>query len=355
MACNSITGDEPVFGVCLNTGRCATVSLSEYFSWNYSDLAFVWHEPFHESLLPPAVHFRRYDELKWSWDSEPPCTPKLERIRPFVKLWKQLLDSGKSVLVFGWTIYPFIPLLISAFPSAVRILHLVRHPVAVAASFTNNGMYDAYVERRATSMNVHLDPRVSRTFYPEYRDTWKKLSPFEKNLFRWAEINSYGDELKTLYPDRPFMRRRVEDISKDVLNDIAIFFGLPERSGDRIPNFNSQRNRRKSLRPIRDAFNLLSNHVHVIQLAESLGYNCSSESVRRIETNYDCPSGLIYSLNWFLYRFRHLRVAAASLKKLISRKVHKTKLSGNPLALGLASGCRQHYEKEINRTLPGIS
>jgi hypothetical protein len=216
-------------------------------------------------------------------------------------------------------------------------------------------MYDTYIERRVPSMNVHLDPRASRTFHPEYRDTWKKLSPFEKNLFRWAEINSYADELKTLYPDRPLMRVRVEDISKDVLHDIARFLGLPERNGDRIPNFNSQRNKRRFLRPIRDAFNLLSNHVYVIGLAESLGYDCSSESVRGIESNYDCPSGFIYSLSGFVWRFRYLRMASASLKRLISGKIHVPKPPENHLALGLASGCRQNYEEEISRTSPGIS
>jgi Fe-S-cluster formation regulator IscX/YfhJ len=335
--------NQAVLGVSLNTGRCSTVSLSEYFGWSFNDEAFVWHEPFHESELPPRIHFRQYENLQWSWESPESCIPELDRIKPFIKLWRQILRGSKNIIVFGYTIYPLIPLIISAFPGAVRILHLVRHPVAVAASMTNNGLYDPIIEKDNPAMRAELDPRLTSTFHPEYAKSWETLTPFEKNLYRWAEINLYAKELHEFFPEVPFMTVRIEDMNQEIVDKMASFFGLHKRAGESMPRFNRQKTNRKILRPIKNASECLPLHPHIIEVAESLGYDCSPEAVRTITRSYQVPYRLHHSLTRFMWRIKWIRIAVRSLKMLTSAKHLTSPSVSDNLRRGIACGCRQNF------------
>jgi hypothetical protein len=67
-------------------------------------------------------------------------------------------------------------------------------------------------------------------FQPEYASRWDELSPYEKCLFWWTEVSTYGLEFPERFPAVPFLRLKSEELlggGSAALRELLTFMGSP--------------------------------------------------------------------------------------------------------------------------------
>ncbi|MDX1519485.1 MAG: sulfotransferase domain-containing protein, partial [Gammaproteobacteria bacterium] len=192
--------------------------------------------------------------------------------------------NDKSYIEVGWPCYSHIPCFIKQFGNKVRVVHLVRHPVTVAASLTT---HDFYLPENRNGFNLYgtLTPETRGTIMQGYRSRWETMSRFEKCLFHWAEINLYGLWLRDQYKHTPFLMLKAENLFENpekVYRDLIAFMGLP------VPETMVVDSKRvdKFSKKTRDEIDpgLLKQHPVVIELMEKFSYHDTSlpeEVIRR--------------------------------------------------------------------------
>jgi tetratricopeptide (TPR) repeat protein len=195
--------------------------------------------------------------------------------------------KNKIYIETGWPCYPAIPLFYKIFKKNLKVVHLIRHPVNVACSIMTHGYYqkrnDDYVKY------AQLDPFMSGIIYTEYRNLWNSMSPYEKCLFWWTEINRYALELQEKLSDIPFLQVRFEDLvgqSTKTLEELITFLCLPLRQNLYATNdtkidyyrFNTN---------IRIKWRQIFKHQHTLLLAEKFDYIFEDITDKQISDRYN--------------------------------------------------------------------
>ena len=134
----------------------------------------------------------------------------------------------------GWPVFAAVPLLLRRFGKRVRIVHLVRHPVYSACSMVTHPDHQAQRDDGYTRHAI-LYPADAGVRFKQYSSRWDGMSPYEKSLFHWAEINAYGLELgASAAAANPWFRVQMEQLvapSSDRFSELLGFLGLPIRDG----------------------------------------------------------------------------------------------------------------------------
>ncbi len=227
-----------------------------------ADSARVEHEPIGYEYYPNR--FFRCAAEKYTNDTNDVIDRHLDSVRT-------TLDA-KSYVETGWPCYSHIPLYIRQFGKQVRIVHLTRHPLQVAASLTT---HDFYSEDNDNGFNVYgtLNPFIDGTVLSGYRDRWNSMSRFEKCLYHWAEINLYGFWLRDNYPDTPFLRLKAEDLFADPRTNYRELMDFAHLTGSStLPQVDQKVD--KYSRKTRDRIDpeLISRHPDVVSVMDSLSY-----------------------------------------------------------------------------------
>jgi Fe-S-cluster formation regulator IscX/YfhJ len=206
----------------ISTGRCGTQWIATLLNKGYKDLVVASHEPLGPQYRPRQF-FRAYDRIGQLMD--------FPWIKRHLKNIQNVLLHDKKYIETGWPCFAAIPLFQEIFKNNLKLVHLVRHPVFVACSTVTHDYYqgrnDDYVKF------AQLDPFISGTVCTEYRDRWDLMSPYEKCLFRWTDINQYAAELKERFHDVQFLQVKFEDLvhhSTKTLEELITFLELPFRS-----------------------------------------------------------------------------------------------------------------------------
>jgi hypothetical protein len=288
--------------ICLsiNTGRCGTTFLASALSATYPEAA-CYHESVRDDVTNPRDYLWRFDEADFEgMRADPAVGAFLDRIadesrdRPFI-------DPGNNLS-------PLVPLIAATFPGRVRVLHLVRDPVLVAASFVNFTMYaegTEHPERPGGWWNNSRppNPRESRCAHPEYADRWDRMTPFEKNLWRWAEYNLYALEFHRRFPDVPFQTVVARQMFKQPAESLARvidFYGLPTRAPI-LPPPDRQNAANPNLRhsfPVGPEWRRYEQYAYILDLARELGDACRPEEIAAKVPAYAAPT------RWELFRYR---------------------------------------------------
>jgi hypothetical protein len=207
----------------LSTGRCGTQWLAQTLRGSFSDVAEVRHDPI-GARYHPRDYFRQWDRAHQAFEL-PDAAAELSFIRKTLR--------SKTYIDTGWAHYAALPYFIGEFPGRVRLVHLVRHPVPTAASYVSLDMYAPDKRRDEWSDFAFVDATSPGIQLTEYQGGWSSMTPFEKNLFWWTEMNLYAEELASMHPQVPFLRVRSEDMFQadgTSLRALVRFLCLPWRT-----------------------------------------------------------------------------------------------------------------------------
>jgi hypothetical protein len=288
--------------LAITTGRCGTTFLQRTLSQKFAGPHdFVTHEYLRQNITKVGPYHRVFNERSLE-------LAQSYQIGDFLRICAENANKG-VVADTGWTMRSLIPLLAHQFPDRLRVLHIHRHPIQVAASFAVMGSYSVN-----QSKNWALDPFDKSAAYPEFQGRWKKMTPFEKCLYMWLEINSAAFEFVRLNPYIPVMQvpsiRLFSD--KVFLSEIAEFCGFQTNKNRTSQKSSVKKNKLMQMsletRPIDSEWSAYLHHPEVIKLGESLGYDMTKDNVARMIEKYQLPKGfwpwIRHRSNYWVYRKR---------------------------------------------------
>jgi hypothetical protein len=246
----------------LTTGRCGTQWLTATLAELYPQVR-VEHEPI-GPLYAPRRHFRRWEDPEHILE-EPAVAAHLQEI----------LSGNSDYVETGWPLFAALPYLARKVPDRLRVVHLTRHPVPTSLSHLAHSSYAGSPREDPFTRLATLAPTDERVFQPDYEAQWETLTPYEKCLYWWTEVNLFGLEFAEQVPHIPLLRVASEPLlagAPAVRQELLSFLGLPDRPGwtaagkrviDRWQHHTDQ--------PV--APELVARHRQTVQTAATLGYD----------------------------------------------------------------------------------
>ena len=155
------------------------------------------------------------------------------------------------------------------FPGRFRIIHLTRHPVPCSYSWLTHGAFQ-------TPLFPHMPPKILHApsdegvLFPEYSQHWETLSPYEKCVYYWCEVNGFALRLESEL-GVPWLRLRSEDLFKgDGLAAMLAFLDLP--AFGKNPATDEIVDRFRHLSGVWTEWQAILNHPRALEIAGKLGY-----------------------------------------------------------------------------------
>jgi hypothetical protein len=256
----------------LSTGRCGTQWLAHLFTAGLGDRAVVAHEPLGDDYAP--------DAMLGAGDPEN-LDPRLaEAILEHVAEIEGTLDT-RDYVECGHPLWSSLPYLLRRFAGRSRVVHLVRHPVPTAFSWLT---MSAYTPPFGTHLQekVPLSPFDAGVRFPSYRERWPALTPYEKALFYWAEVNAFALRLER-EAGAPWLRVRFEDLVGGVaLPRLLEFAGADTAAAPPsgvVDKFYYHTDCRSDPR-------LIEEHPEVVRVARELGYDPLAFDAERLRLRH---------------------------------------------------------------------
>lgn len=256
----------------LSTGRCGTQWLAEALRGIAGDRALVAHEPLDNDYAPREILGAGRPEAL-DPDLAEPVLEHLEAVEATLR--------DRNYIECGHPLWSTLPYLLERFAGRVRVVHLVRHPVPVAISWLT---MTAYIPPLAPHLRekVLLSPFDDGVRFPAFRERWSSLTPYEKALYYWAEVNALGLDLEKSQ-DVPWLRVRFEDLFRvETMEAVASFAGLEGPvtiPSDTVDDY------RFLTRAWTDP-RRIANHAEVVSVADQLGYDPMAFDENRLRLRY---------------------------------------------------------------------
>jgi hypothetical protein len=260
----------------ITSGRTGTQWFAEMLSKHFQDLAVVRHEPFQEEYRP-RFYFNAYhnhDKVVYS-----------DALSGHLSSIKEITQR-KLYIETGWPVYGILPFLISSLKEQVKVIHLYRHPLRVAASLTTHNFYSRGEWTEAVCLHPS-DHGVVQDYLEGNR--WESMTEFEKCLFWTTEINSYASRLQSDFPALPWWELKFEDVfsaeGKHALEAVLSFISLPLRPG--FLEAKKDREDRHVLRTdqVLDT-SVVTQYPHALAVMEELGYRVDQQLEDDLKDRY---------------------------------------------------------------------
>lgn len=273
------SGTSPVVAsiiTVLSTGRCGTQWLTATAQELAGSLIEVRHEPI-GAAYAPRRHFRNY------------AAPHAVLEEPDVTTHLDWVDGLKRpYLETGWPLFAALPLMAERWTDRLRVVHLTRHPVPTALSHLAHSCYAGSDRHDPFTCLATLGPGDPRVFMPAYAARWEGLSPYERCLYWWAEVNRFGLEFSERYAAIPLLRVRSEALlggEREALRSLVAFLGLPwdERwaaaTRRRVDRWHHHTDR--PFDPL-----AICRHPSFVTIAETLGYDMQGIDHEQLRARY---------------------------------------------------------------------
>lgn len=208
--------------------------------------------------------------------------PKLAApILAHVEKIEKHLETGEYIEC-GHPCWSSLPWLAQRFAGRIRVIHLTRHPVPTACSWLTHQAYcPPFLPH--LSEKVLLSPFDAGVQFPEYQERWLSLTPYEKALYYWTEVNAFGLALeKDLCV--PWLRLSYEDLfGGKGLAALHDFLGLsvstPADIHLRVDQFH------RISAGLYD-WRTITNHPHTLRTCRQLGYDPMSVNGLALQQRY---------------------------------------------------------------------
>src|SRR5438045_168084 len=164
----------------VSTGRCGTQWLANIVARRFGDRAVVTHEPL-EHDYPTRAMLAARDPHRLDADLAEPLVAHIAFIEETL--------ASKPYIECGHPSWSTIPYLVERFRGRVKVVHLVRHPVETAYSWLTQF---AYCPPRVPHLaeKILVSPFDDGVRHPSYRERWPSMTPYEKALYYWLEVNT---------------------------------------------------------------------------------------------------------------------------------------------------------------------
>lgn len=266
-----LTHDMHPVVVFLSTPRCGTQWFAKNLSEVYSDKAIVLHEPI-ENEYHPKINLGRYDLA-----GKPKDNPVLNKHLDFIEEVTQRM----TYIEVGWPGIAGVSEFYGRFGKRLRLIHLYRNPVNVAASLVTHNWYTGKIKGRYRK--AELNPFDGPALLKEYKNRWQDLTLFEKALYYWTEINLRAREAKYRYTDVPFFSLRFEDLFEEseevkriTLIETLSFMGL-DYDSRMLEAIDAHHDNFRSRTTYKIDWNDIFGHPQTLALAKKLGYHFDSD------------------------------------------------------------------------------
>jgi hypothetical protein len=270
----------------LSTGRCGTQWLCDALASAYGDDVAVTHEPLLAAYQPRRFLRGSAERLRQLGDI-PKVAEHIAHIR------HQLRD--RPYIETGWPHFAALPWLHEALDGRLRIVHLIRHPVATALSLATHDVY----RRNDWIADGALRPGDTGCLQTHLAARWPTMSGYERCLFWWGEIHRYAIDLKRQRPDLPWLSLRFEDLfgaDPEPLQDLVRFCGLPSRLElQRLRGCRIDRYRKKS--PPQD-WRTIERYPLVMALMQQFGYSLSEIDDDALSSRYFDAQEYLHKPRW---------------------------------------------------------
>ncbi len=259
----------------LSTGRCGTQWLAEYLNHICKENTVIEHEPLHDRYYPRIMLGSRDLEAVGN---------AAEIISHCSRIEETLKTT--SYIECGWPTWGAIPYLLKRFEGRIKIVQLVRHPIPVACSWVSHRAFcPPLIPEYSFQEKILASPFDQGSSFPQYREKWHTMNPFEKSLFFWAEVNNLGLKLDK-ETDTPWLQARFEDLFHgNALPDLMSFLGLT------MPE-----NREEALKKTKDNFHYLCDswwnpldiqkYPEIMKIATQLGYDPLTIDEEKLRSRY---------------------------------------------------------------------
>lgn len=241
----------------MSTGRCGTQWLARNFSATLPHDWRVTHEPLHFDYAP--IH-------------NSPAEP-LNRNAPILMAHLRSillhLDRGGHYLECGFPCWRHLEWFRAQLGGDVKVVHLHRDPVATARSWLKQNAFVPPLLPHLPTKEL-FRPTAPGALLAEYAEQWTALTPFEKNLYYWAEVQQQAHAYRSRWNVSDwFTLPYTQLMNKNVLSQLEIFLAANCHTAswdltkqDSYPGLEQA--------PVAES--LLDRHPRVQQLAASLGY-----------------------------------------------------------------------------------
>lgn len=267
--------------IFISTPRCGTQWLAKFLGEIYEDEATVLHEPILYDYYP-RLNLGRYE-----LPLQPESNQKLQRHLDFI----EEETKQKKYIEVGWQSIAGISEFYHRFRNRLRVIHLYRNPVFVAASLVTIDFYTQKHQDR--NEKAILSPFDDVALLDEYKYRWEKLSRYEKSLYYWTEVNLRALEIKYQYGNLPFYSLKFENLfkknketSRITLVELLSFMGfnyskkMLDALNIRHDEYHYKTNSNIDWKKIKD-------HPQTLALANKLGYRLDEEiELQRYEKTF---------------------------------------------------------------------
>jgi hypothetical protein len=240
----------------LSTGRCGTQWIAQTLKKFYSEVLEVAHEPLHDAYEPRSML-----AVSAGLSATPPRSVREHADR--------LTDLDKPYLEAGHPCWSSIPWLTRELGVRVRVVHLVRHPLPTSLSWLTHRAYEKPLMPHLNE-KILLSPFDLGIAFDEYRSNWGRLTPIEKCLYYWTEVNAFA--LRIRCPAQSWLTVSYENLfSGNGLMDLLDFLELspnPEVLAYRARCVDEYRYVTRS----DQGWHMIENIPQTIDIAGQLGY-----------------------------------------------------------------------------------
>jgi hypothetical protein len=258
----------------LSTGRCGTQWLARFLQASLGDAATVTHEPLHNDWSPR--------EMLAAGNPDRLGPDRRETIEQHLAVIRQVLRE-RTYIECGHPTWGAMPYLIEAFAPQIRVIHLVRHPVPTAWSWVTHRAFCPplvpYLPEK-----ILVSPFDPGTEFTEYRERWSSMSPYEKSLYYWLEVNAFCCRLQAA-GKIPWLR-----LSFDAMFDSATQRSLLAFAGSargsiegRVPGLVDEL---RHLTELRVEPEEIERHPAVLRLAAEFGFDGARFDAARLRRRY---------------------------------------------------------------------
>ncbi|WP_146027139.1 hypothetical protein [Bowmanella denitrificans] len=202
----------------LSTGRCGTQWLYHFLNTRLPDCWEVTHEPINFDYAPinnsPSQPLNKNPQILLN---------HLAYIQD--KVW-----SHRYYVECGFPCWRHLGWFYEELNCPVKIIYLHRDPVQVSRSWLKqNAFVPPILPHLSTKELFH--PAAPAAQLPHYQNAWCKLTPFEKGLYYWAEVQLQATRYKSEWPtgnwfELPFQQLTDRSVLQDLMgflnNDVEI-------------------------------------------------------------------------------------------------------------------------------------
>lgn len=198
----------------LTPGRCGTQWLSQQLQSSQNH-AVVVHEP---------LHFD-YEPLHNS--PSQPLNKNSDKLLAHLNAISDYLGQGNSYVECGFPCWRHLSWFQQALSDKIKVIHIHRDPVENAESLLKlNAFVPPILPHLPEKLLFH--PQAQGALMPEYAGDWPRLSPFEKCLYYWAEVNLQAELYKRQFSPNHWLTIPYDDLfCESSLRQISAFLDVP--------------------------------------------------------------------------------------------------------------------------------